>query len=85
MRLIITSNYGFDHNWTLEYRKKQYYLGQDVKFCNIVLGMQPSYIINQIGTREIDNGTKGNIKLAKFIAKQLKITKTSNKWEFCAE
>jgi len=48
----ITSNYGFDHNWTLvvstKTKTKSFYLGQDVKFCSRVLGMEPSYIVRQI-------------------------------------
>ena len=65
----ISSSYGFDHNWTLVVstakKTKSFFLGQDVKFCSRVLGMDTSYIIQQIGTREIDNGTPGNKKLAK--------------------
>lgn len=89
----ITSNYGFDHNWTLVVstakKTKSFYLGQDVKFCSRVLGMEPSYIIEQIGTREIDHGTIGNQKLAKFICKHLNINgRTMFKyepWELCAQ
>ena len=71
----ISSSYGFDHNWTLVVstakKTKSFYLGQDVKFCSRVLGMETSYVIQQIGTREVDNGTPGNKKLAKFICKEL--------------
>jgi hypothetical protein len=71
----ITSNYGFDHNWTLivstPKKTKQFLLGQDVKFCNRVLGMDTSYVVEQIGTRVIDYGTRGNKKLAKFICDEL--------------
>ena len=89
----ITSNYGFDHNWTLVVstakKTKSFYLGQDVKFCSRVLGMEPSYIIEQIGTREIDHGTIGNQKLAKFICNQLNLNgRNINKiepWGLCAE
>jgi len=88
-----SSNYGFDHNWTLEVstpkKSKSFYLGQDVKFCNRVLGMEPSYIIEQIGTREIDQGTIGNKKLAEFICKHLNVNgKTMNRieaWGLCAQ
>ena len=89
----ITSNYGFDHNWTLVVttpkKTKSFLLGQDVKFCSRVLGMEPSYIIEQIGTAEIDYGTIGNRKLAKFICKHLNINgRNINKiepWELCAQ
>ncbi len=73
----ITTNYGFDHNWILVVstakKSKSFYLGQDVKFCSRILGMEPSYIIEQIGTREVDEGTIGNKKLAKFICEQLNL------------
>jgi hypothetical protein len=73
--ILISSNYGFDHNWTLVIsttkKTKSFYLGQDVKFCDRVLGMSASYVVSQIGTREIAKGTKGNTKLAKFICNEL--------------
>ena len=83
----------FGHNWTLEISTakvtKSMYLGQDIKFCNRVLNMAPSYVIDQIGTREVDNGTKGNALLAKFICKELGINgwnfKRLNAWELCAQ
>jgi hypothetical protein len=89
----ITSNYGFDHNWTLvvttKKSSKSFYLGQDVKFCNRVLGMEPSYIVREIGTREVDHGTIGNQKLAEFICKHLNVNgRTMYKiepWGLCAE
>lgn len=90
MKVIITQgNYGFGRNWTLEYNKKQFYLGQDVKFCNRVLGLSPITIISTIGTAEIDNDTIGNKKLAKFIVNELGLTKKNTKdlntWELCAQ
>ncbi len=90
MRVIITQgDYGFGRNWTLEYNKKQFFLGQDVKFCNRVLGFSPALIVRIIGTAEIDNDTIGNKKLAKFIVSQLGLTKKNvkqlNNWELCAQ
>ena len=74
-QILISSSYGFDHNWTLvvstKTKTKSFYLGQDVKFCDRVLGMSPSYIISQIGTRNIGEGESGNTKLAKFICQTL--------------
>ena len=89
----VTSAYGFDRNWTLVVstakKTKSFYLGQDVKFCSRVLGMEPSYIIEQIGTREVDEGTIGNKKLAKFICKQLKLNGRNiskiEPWGLCAQ
>ena len=84
----ITSNYGFDHNWTLHIEikgeRKSFYLGQDVKFCNRVLGMTPRQLVEAIGTAEITT-EKGNKKLAQFIVKTLKPTKHTQPWELCAE
>lgn len=89
----ISSSYGFDHNWTLvvstKTKTKSFYLGQDVKFCSRVLEMDPSYIIKQIGTGEISEGTPGNEKLAKFICKELGLNGRNihkfEDWEFCAQ
>ncbi len=89
----ISSNYGFDHNWTLVLstpkKTKSFYLGQDVKFCQRVLGMETSYVVQQIGTRIINEGTVGNRNLAKFICKQLGLNgKNIDKieaWGLCAE
>lgn len=90
MKVIITQgDYGFGRNWTLEYNKKQFYLGQDVKFCQRVLGFSPASIVKAIGTAEIDNETIGNKKLARFIVKELGLTKSNTKdlntWELCAQ
>jgi hypothetical protein len=89
----ISSNYGFDHNWTLVVstpkKTKSFYLGQDVKFCSRVLQMEPSYVIKQIGTGEIDEGTPGNEKLAKFICKELGLNGRNidkiEPWSLCAQ
>ncbi len=84
----ITSNYGFDRNWTLHMEikgeRKSFYLGQDVKFCERVLGMSPRQVVETIGTAEITSEV-GNRKLAKFIIKTLKPTKDTQPWELCAE
>jgi hypothetical protein len=71
MKVEITNQYGFAHYWTLVYRNKSYYLGQDVKVCNRLLNMEPRQVVSEIGTSNI--GTiKGNKKLAQFIVKTLK-------------
>jgi hypothetical protein len=87
MKVIITrGSYGFGHEWTLEVYGKQYYLGQDVKFCSRVLGMDPSYIVQQIGSPEIEVPAV-NKKLAKFICDELGITRKTNinAWDLCAQ
>lgn len=87
MNIIISSNYGFDHNWTLIVKDKSFYLGQDVKFCHRILGMSPREIVQQIGSAHIQD-EKVNSKLARFIVKQLGGTKAIinlQPWELCAE
>lgn len=87
MKVIITRGaYGFGHDWTLEAYGKQYYLGQDVKFCSRVLGLEPRTLVNIIGGREIES-PKINRNLARFICKKLKITRSTklNIWELCAQ
>ena len=89
----ISSSYGFDHNWTLvvstKTKTKSFYLGQDVKFCNRVLEMEPGYVVRQIGTGEISEGTPGNKKLAKFIVKELGLNGRNidkiEPWGLCAQ
>jgi hypothetical protein len=90
---VTRGEYGFGHNWTLEIstpkEAKSFFLGQDIKFCNRVLNMDPRYVVDRIGTSEIDNGTKGNRLLAKFICEYLNINgrnfKKINAWELCAQ
>lgn len=89
----ISSSYGFDRNWTLVVstakKTKSFFLGQDVKFCNRVLGMEPSYIVRQIGTGEISEGMPGNKKLAKFILNELGLNGRNidkvEPWGLCAQ
>ena len=88
MKVLISSSYGFDHNWTLCVDKKEFYLGQDVKFCSRVLGMSPSYVVQQIGSGQLED-PKVNMRLAKFILKSLGLTKkkllSMNTWDLCSQ
>lgn len=89
----ITKQYGFAHYWELivstPKKTKSFYLGQDVKFCERVLGMNTSYIIQQIGTNEVNSGTIGNKKLAKFICNELGLNGRNidniEPWGLCAQ
>ena len=89
----ISISYGFDRNWTLVVstakKTKSFFLGQDVKFCNRVLEMEPSYIVRQIGTGETSEGTPGNKKLAKFIINELGLNGRNidnvEPWGLCAQ
>jgi hypothetical protein len=92
-KIKISSNYGFDHNWTLEVsvrnETKSFLLGQDVKFCSRVLQMEPRDVVEAIGTGEINEGTVGNTKLANFIIKELGLTEKKleslQPWELCCQ
>lgn len=85
---ITTGQYGFGKIWVLECYGKSFYLGQDAKVCSRVLGLTPREIVQRIGTPEIETD-KGNLKLAKFIVKELGITRSNvNKfpsWQFAAD
>lgn len=88
MDIIIIRN-GIAHDWVLKFgRNKQFYLGQDIKFCRRVLGMEPGFIAREIGDNDL---TKPSVRkrLAKFICRELNITKENvhqyNDWDFCAQ
>lgn len=93
LKITFSSSYGFDHNWTLSFdindKHYSYYLGQDVKFCQRVLGMTTRQVIDKV------DGLTGNIKkpeenllLAQFIVDHLAILDnidTANPWDYCAQ
>jgi hypothetical protein len=89
-------SYGFGHTWTLvlEGRSstRSFFLGQDVKVCSRLLQCDPSYVVKQIGTREVESD-RGSVRLARFILNTLKenhllttrkIMNMQN-WELCVE
>lgn len=90
---ITAGPYGFGRTWQLLVEGKgiarAFYLGQDAKFCSRVLGMHPREVVAAIGTGEISEGLPGNVKLAKFIIKELGLTKKKmnelDAWSFSAE
>lgn len=89
MKVRITNGYyNFGKIWVLECYGKEFYLGQDVKVCSRVLGMEPSQVVQEIGTREIET-KRGNLRLARFLVKQLGITRSNvnifQSWQFSAE
>ena len=65
------------HNWTLNVTtkngEKNFWLGQDAKFCSRVLGMSPSYVIDQIGGSDLKI-PKIQKALGKFIVEHLELT-----------
>lgn len=84
--------YGIGMNWILNVTSKKvtktFFLGQDVKFCKRVLGMDPSYIADQIGSKDLRNETTRN-KIAKFIVNELGINESNvnelEPWSLCAQ
>lgn len=85
---ISLGDYGFSYNWTLSAFGKSFFLGQDVKFCRRVLGMEPSYVVNQIGTDDLRT-EEGRTALAQFIIDELELDedKVNNlePWALCAQ
>lgn len=89
---VTQGSYGFGYEWTLECEtkatKKNFYLGQDVKFCSRVLGMDPADVVNAIGTNRLDTDTATK-RLAKFIVAQLGLNgrniKKMEAWELCCQ
>jgi hypothetical protein len=78
--------YGLGHDWTLVVKKQSFYLGQDVKFCQRVLGMSPSYVAENIGTNDL-RSANARRKLASFIVQSLGIDDFSSvdPWELCCQ
>jgi hypothetical protein len=69
--ISIENNYGF-HYWTLHAFGRRFWLGQDIKFCRRVLGMEPSYIIEQIGSADLRLDDTRD-RLGEFICKALNL------------
>jgi hypothetical protein len=89
MKVIITAGpYGFGKTWQLECYGKTFLLGQDIKFCRVALGMEPSKIVKEIGSGEIKTPSV-NRKLAKLIVNKVGITRANvNKiasWELSVD
>lgn len=94
-KIVFEYNYGFGKIWILivEFAKskkmRRFWLGQDVKFCNRVLGMEVSDVVKSIGTNNINEGTAGNRKLAKFIINTLELTEEAidslQDWELACQ
>ena len=83
--------YGFGRDWTLVVtngeRTKDFYLGQDVKFCSRVLGMSPYYIIEQIGSNDISDPDTLD-RLGNFILDALELDESvfeAESWELCCQ
>lgn len=85
---ISVGGYGFSHNWTLNAFGKQFFLGQDIKFCRRVLGMDTSYVVSQIGTNDLRT-EEARTALAEFIVEHLELDEDRvnglETWDLCAQ
>tara|TARA_R110000868_G_scaffold105830_3_gene290575 strand:+ start:1776 stop:2060 length:285 start_codon:yes stop_codon:yes gene_type:complete len=90
--VIVKRREDFGHDWilVLETKKvrKSFYLGQDVKFCNRVLGMSPRDVVNEIGSGDFTKDSNLKI-LGKFISKRLELSSKSidelGVWDLCCQ
>lgn len=84
----ITTTYGFVRSWTLDAYGKQFYLGQDIKFCRRVLGAEPTQVAYELGTNDLTED-RTRRRLARYILHSLDLDKTKLRnlqpWELCAE
>lgn len=85
-----SNNYGqfIEHIWILHSKDKNFFLGQDVKFCRRVLCMEPKEVIDAIGCSDLDK-KRTQEKLASFILKILNISIEEldklEEWELCSQ
>lgn len=91
--VITRGSYGFGHNWSLVCStpkvEKVFYLGQDEKVCRRILGLTARGVIDKIGTAKIDEGTRGNKRLAKLLVEHFQLNgnniKKIESWQLSAE
>lgn len=83
--------YGFSHEWTLVVNNgeqtKEFYLGQDIKFCTRVLGMSPYEVVERIGTNDISDPDALD-KLGSLILDTLELDESifdMQSWELCCQ
>lgn len=80
--------YGIGMDWTLVVYGRRFYLGQDVKFCRRVLGMEPRDVVERIRTDRIYTKT-AKTRIARLIVDTLNITRSNVKsiepWGLCAQ
>ena len=96
MKVIMKKNaYGFGMDWTLSYRGKEFYLGQDVKVCSRLLGTTPLYLIEQISKdtglsfakcRDVKDNKRVNTRLAQIIVASVPdIKSANNSWDLAVD
>jgi hypothetical protein len=97
MKVIMKRNgHGFGMDWTLSYRGKEYFLGQDGKVCSRLIGMSPLSVIEEISestglsfakSRDIQDNKRANTRLAQIIVESIGITsfKGVEPWDLCVD
>lgn len=92
-KIVVTQRGDFGHDWNLVVEThngvKNFYLGQDVKFCSRVLGMSPREVVNEIGTGDFRN-EDNLVLLGNFITERLGLHEDSNvdemnTWDLCCQ
>lgn len=91
--VVLTPNtYGFGKDWNLKVTtnetSKTFYLGQDIKFCHRVLGIEPEQVMNEICEQNLK--TKSALeKLGNFIIETLGLSEDEidqlKPWELCCQ
>jgi hypothetical protein len=87
--IVVTPNgYGFGHDWSLVVKGRSFYLGQDAKFCQRVLGMRGSEVADAIGSNDLSKDTTRR-RLAAFIIQSLGLDQEQieslQSWELCCQ
>jgi len=92
--IVVTQsgNYGFGHDWflivTLKEKTKSFFLGQDVKFCRRVLGMEPIEVVRVIGSNDLCQPETLR-SLGEFIVEHLDLDEEKienlEQWELCCQ
>ena len=91
-KVIVTRRGDFGHDWNLIVEThngiKNFYLGQDVKFCSRVLGLTPRDVVNEIGTGDFTK-EENLVLLGNFICQQLGLideqVESLQTWELCCQ
>jgi hypothetical protein len=80
--------YGFGRDWTLKAFGKEFYLGQDSKFCSRSLGMTGTQVAFQIGTNDLSS-EETRQDLASFIIEMFDLDEEKIKnlepWDLCCQ
>ena len=90
--LFTPDGYGMGYNWNLlvttHEKTTTFYLGQDVKFCRRVLGMEPRDVVRELGDNDLRK-EETQKKLGNFIINTLGLSElelnTLQPWELCCQ